>query len=80
VLQSQLTADIEETREQLSHCEHVERNSSLGALSSLAEACAAASLWQGASRLDTPNRDFFLFEEQAEEWAQGWDSLWETLP
>ena len=65
-VQSHLTNDIEATRGLLhglgaSH-------TSLGALTSLSEACAA--VWHNAMEFDsTTSRRYFLFEDQAASWA-----------
>jgi hypothetical protein len=65
-VQSHLTGDIEATRGLLcglgsSH------ESSLGALTSLSEACAA--VWHNAMEFNNNSKGFFLFEDQAESWV-----------
>ena len=65
-LQSHLATDIEVTRDRLrslSTSQHI----SLGALSSLSEACAA--VWHDASELDKTSKSFFLFEDRAAPWV-----------
>jgi hypothetical protein len=66
VVQSHLTSDIEATRGLLHGLGA--SDTSLGALTSLSEACAA--VWHNAMEFDsTTSRRYFLFEDQAASWA-----------
>ncbi|KIX03811.1 uncharacterized protein Z518_07364 [Rhinocladiella mackenziei CBS 650.93] len=65
-LQSNLATDIEVTRERLRGLD-TSPHDSLGALSSLAEACAA--VWHDAWELDKTCHKFFLFEDRAISWV-----------
>ncbi|KAI9704639.1 MAG: hypothetical protein M1820_005387 [Bogoriella megaspora] len=65
-MQSHLVDDIEETRDQLRRHSTSQHNS-LGALSSLSEACAA--IWHDASEFDKTGTKFFLFKDHAVSWA-----------
>lgn len=67
-LQSHLATDIEVTREQLRGVDASQHNS-LGALSSLSEACAA--VWHDAAELGKTGKKFFLFEDRAAAWTDG---------
>lgn len=67
-MQSHLLDDIEITRGILSGSDASQYNS-LGALSSLSDACAA--VWQNAPDFDSSSKSFFLFEDCAEAWAEG---------
>ena len=67
-LQSHLATDIELTSERLRGLATSQHNS-LGALSSLSEACAA--VWHDASEFDKTGKKFFLFEDCAESWLNG---------
>lgn len=67
-LQSNLATDIEVTQERLRGLDTSPHNS-LGALSSLAEACAG--VWHDAWELDKTSNKFFLFEDRADSWANG---------
>jgi hypothetical protein len=67
-VQSHLTNDIETTRGLL-HGLGASHETSLGALTSLSEACAA--VWHNAIEFDsTTSRGYFLFEDQAAVWAE----------
>lgn len=65
-LQSHLASDIDVTRERLSGLDNSQHNS-LGALSSLSEACAA--VWHDASEFDKMGGNYFLFEDQVVSWV-----------
>jgi hypothetical protein len=65
-VQSHLTNDIEATRGLL-HGLGASHETSLGALTSLSEACA--SVWHNAMEFDNTSKGFFLFEDQAESWV-----------
>jgi hypothetical protein len=65
-VQSHLTGDIEVTCGLL-HGLGSSHESSLGALTSLSEACAA--VWHNAMEFDNNSKGFFLFEDQAESWV-----------
>ncbi|KAL9089771.1 MAG: hypothetical protein Q9165_005565 [Trypethelium subeluteriae] len=67
-LQSHLATEIEETRGQLRETDTSQMNS-LGALSSLSEACAA--VWHDASDFEKTGHNFFLFEDRAVGWVDG---------
>lgn len=68
VVQSHLTNDIETTRGLL-HCLGASHNNtSLGALTSLSEACAA--VWHNAMEFDSTSRGYFLFEDRAALWVE----------
>lgn len=64
-VQSHLANDIETTRGLLSELGTF-HDTSLGALTSLSEACA--SVWHNAIELENTGKGFFLFEDQAESW------------
>lgn len=66
-VQSHLTADIEATRERLGFDGLGTSQQSLGALSSLAEACAA--VWHETADFDGSSKTFFLFKENAAAWV-----------
>ena len=67
-VQSHLTNDIETTRGLL-HGLGASHETSLGALTSLSEACAA--VWHNAMEFDsTTSRGYFLFEDRAALWAE----------
>lgn len=63
--QSHLTSDIETTRGLLSGL-GTSHETSLGALTSLSEACA--SVWHNSIEFDNTDKGFFLFKDQAELW------------
>lgn len=65
-MQSHLTNDIEATRGLL-HGVGASHETSLGALTSLSEACAA--VWHNSLEFDDTSKGFFLFEDQAESWV-----------
>ena len=67
-VQSNLATDIDVTRERLRALDETPIKS-LGALSSLAEACAA--VWHDAYELDMMRDKVFLFDNQAVSWADG---------
>lgn len=71
-VQSHLTNDIEATRGLL-HGLGTSHETSLGALTSLSDACAA--VWHNSMEFDNTNKGFFLFEDQAKSWVDS-----ETLP
>lgn len=66
-VQSHLTNDIEATRGLL-HGLGASHDTSLGALTSLSEACAA--VWHNAIEFDNTSRGYFLFEDRAEAWVE----------
>ena len=67
-MQSHLTNDIETTRGLL-HGLGASHETSLGALTSLSEACAA--VWHNAMEFDsTTSRGYFLFEDRAVLWVE----------
>jgi hypothetical protein len=66
-IQSHLTKDIEATRGLL-HGLGASHDTSLGALTSLSEACAA--VWHNAIEFDSTSKGYFLFEDQAETWVE----------
>lgn len=66
-LQSHLTNDIEVTRGLLCGLD-ASHDTSLGALTSLSEACAA--VWHNAIEFDSTSKGFFLFEAEAEAWVE----------
>lgn len=65
-VQSHLATDIEATRGLLSGPGELHDNS-LGALSSLSQACAA--VWHSTSDFDGPGKGYFLFHDQAVSWV-----------
>jgi hypothetical protein len=65
-VQPHLTSDIEATRGLL-HGLGGSHEMSLGALTSLSEACA--SVWHNAMEFDSTSKGFFLFKDQAESWV-----------
>jgi hypothetical protein len=65
-VQSNLATEIESTRGLLSGPGEL-HDSSLGALSSLSQACAA--VWQSTSGFDRPGKGYFLFEDRAASWV-----------
>ena len=65
-LQSHLTADIEVTQERL-QWSSLTGHDSLGALSSLDDACAA--VWHDGLGRNKSAKEFFYFEEHAVEWV-----------
>ena len=66
-LQSHLATDIAATRDRLDTLD-VGEHSSLGALSSLSEACAA--VWHDLE-FDMTGKGYFLFEDRATSWVEG---------
>ncbi|KAF2725820.1 hypothetical protein K431DRAFT_327429 [Polychaeton citri CBS 116435] len=64
-VQSHLATDIEVTLERLRGLDSSQHNS-LGALSSLSEACAA--IWHDDAEFDKTSKKYFLFEDQAAIW------------
>ena len=73
---SHLTNDIETTRGLLYGLGASHNNTSLGALTSLSEACAA--VWHNAMEFDSTSRGYFLFEDRAALWAES-QNLSQTL-
>jgi len=71
-VQSHLTDDIEATRGIL-HGLGASHETSLGALTSLSEACAA--VWHNTMEFDNTSKGFFLFEDQAEYWVDSKTSV-----
>jgi hypothetical protein len=67
-IQPHLATDIEVTRFWIEG-QGSDQQGSLGALSSLSEACAA--VWHDASEMDSGQKTFFLFEDRAEEFVGG---------
>jgi hypothetical protein len=67
-VQSHLTNDIETTRGLLQGLGASHTNTSLGALTSLSEACAA--VWHNAMEFDITSRGYFLFEDRATLWVE----------
>lgn len=67
-LQSTLTSDIDWTREQLSTAGDADRGS-LGALSTLADACAV--LWHDSIDTGVLTRQLFTFQDRRTEWTEG---------
>lgn len=67
-MQSHLVNDIEATRSLLTDADTL-RDTSLGALSSLSEACA--KVWHNTLEFDQSSKGFFLFEDRAESWVEG---------
>jgi len=65
-VQSHLATDIESTRGLLRGPGELHDNS-LGALSSLSQACAA--VWHSTSDFDRPGKGYFLFEDRAAAWV-----------
>lgn len=65
-VQSHLSNEIESTRGLLGGPGELHDNS-LGALSSLSQACAA--VWQSTSGFDRPGKGYFLFEDRAASWV-----------
>ena len=68
-MQSHLNGDIEIARGLLSGTDVTPHGHTLGALSSLSDACA--TVWHNAPDFDDSRKSFFLFEERAESWAEG---------
>lgn len=66
-VQSHLTDDIETTRGLLRNL-GASHDTSLGALTSLSESCAA--VWHNAMEFDNTGKGYFLFEDQAASWVE----------
>lgn len=67
-MQSHLADDIDVARGLLTDTDAL-RDTSLGALSSLSEACA--KVWHNSIEFDQSGKGFFLFEDRAESWVEG---------
>ena len=65
-VQSHLATEIDATRGLLSGPGELQDNS-LGALSSLSQACAA--VWHSTSDFDRPGKGYFLFRDRAASWV-----------
>jgi len=65
-VQSHLATDIEATRGLLSGPGEL-HDDSLGALSSLSQACAA--VWHSTSDFDRPGKGYFLFQDRTASWV-----------
>ena len=65
-VQSHLASEIESTRGLLSGPGEL-RDNSLGALSSLSQACAA--VWHSTSDFDRPGKGYFLFKDRTASWV-----------
>jgi len=66
-VQSHLTDDIETTRGLLRNL-GASHDTSLGALTSLSEACAA--VWHNAMEFGSQSKGYFLFEDRAAFWVE----------
>jgi len=64
VLQSHLASDIESARKRLDGRDE----SSLGALASLSEACAA--VWHSNGQFEQSRKQYFLFEDRSAGWVE----------
>lgn len=67
VLQSHLANDIESARERLDGHDEAQQ-SSLGALASLSDACAA--VWHSNGQFEQARKQYFLFEDRSAAWVQ----------
>jgi len=74
-VQSHLATEIDATRGLLGGSGELHENS-LGALSSLSQACAA--VWHSTSNFDRPGKGYFLFQDRAVSWVESECSQFES--